>query len=127
MAVDIKTKQVVSLEVSEDKTDDGEMLKPLVKKAKRKVKVQRVLGDGGYDSHESFKFLADEGLEAGIKVREDKTAVGQERGWCGPTSRTLQGGRSAPAMDSGGWPRRSSPDSSGSSVRWSQPRGSRGW
>ena len=30
----------------------------------------KALGDGGYDTHNSFTFLASEGIEAGIKVRE---------------------------------------------------------
>lgn len=73
MGVDIKTKQVVSLEVSDERTDEGEgeMLKPLVKKARRKVRVRKALGDGGYDTHDNLEFLAACGIEAGIKVRED--------------------------------------------------------
>jgi len=64
VAVDIKTKQAVSLEVSNDKTHDGEKLVLLIEKARRKVKVKRVLGDGGYDNHDNFKFLAACGIEA---------------------------------------------------------------
>lgn len=98
VAVDIKTKQVVSLEVSDERTDDGEKLVPLVRKARRKAKVQRVLGDGGYDTHDNFKFLATEGIEArqGSKCGRIliRTAVGQGERWCGPTSKILQGGRS---------------------------------
>ena len=71
VAVDTRTKQVVSLEVSDERTDDGEKLVPLVRKAKRKARVKKVLGDGGYDTHDNFKFLAASGIEAGIKVRED--------------------------------------------------------
>lgn len=71
VAVDIKTKQAVSLEVTDDKTDDGEKLKPLVRKAQRKVIIKRALGDGGYDTHANFEFLAGGGIEPGIKVRED--------------------------------------------------------
>ncbi len=71
MGVDTKTKQVVSLEVTDERTDDGEKLAPLVRKARRKARVNKVLGDGGYDSHDNFKFLASEGIEPGIKVRED--------------------------------------------------------
>lgn len=71
IGVDIKTKQAVSLEVTDDKTHDGERLKPLVRKAQKRVRVEGVLGDGGYDLHDSFQFLADEGIEVGIKVRED--------------------------------------------------------
>lgn len=43
VGVDTKTKQVVSLEV----TDEGKKLKPLVRKARRKARVKKVLGDGG--------------------------------------------------------------------------------
>ncbi|MCL0039112.1 IS5 family transposase [Dehalococcoidia bacterium] len=71
VGVDIGTKQVVSLEMTDDRTHDSEKLVPLVKGAQRKVKVKRVLGDGGYDTHDNFKFLAACGIEPGIKVRED--------------------------------------------------------
>jgi len=59
----------VSLEVTDDRTSDGEKLKPLVKKARRKVKIKRVLGEGGYDAHDNFKFLAGCGMVVGIKLR----------------------------------------------------------
>ena len=71
VAVDTKKKQVVSLEVSDERTNDGEKLLSLVMSAKRKTKVKSVFGDGGYDSHNNFNFLAEEGIEAGIKVRKD--------------------------------------------------------
>jgi hypothetical protein len=62
---------VVSLEVSDERTDDGEKLVPLVREAKKKARVKKVLGDSGYDSHENFEFLAASGIEAALKVRED--------------------------------------------------------
>lgn len=71
VGVDTKTKQVVSLEVTDERTDEGKKLKPLVRKAKRKARVKKVLGDGGYDTHDNFKFLAASGIEAALKVRED--------------------------------------------------------
>jgi len=69
--VDTKTRQVVSLDGSLDQTSDREKLKSLVRKARKKVKVKKALGDGSYNSHDNFKFLASEGIEPGIKVRED--------------------------------------------------------
>lgn len=42
-----------------------------MKRARRKVNVKGVLGDGSYDTHDNFKLLASCGIEAGIKVRED--------------------------------------------------------
>jgi len=71
VGVDIETKRVVGLEVTDDQTSDGEKLKPLVRQAQRRVKVKRVWGDGGYDTHDNFEFLAACGIEAGIKVRGD--------------------------------------------------------
>jgi hypothetical protein len=37
----------------------------------RRAKVKGVLGDGGYDTHDNFNFLATEGIEPGIKVLKD--------------------------------------------------------
>jgi len=51
VAVDTKTKQqVVSLEVSDERTDEGKKLKSLVREAKRRARVKKVLGDraGGW-------------------------------------------------------------------------------
>lgn len=71
MAVDTKTKRAVSLEVSEEGTHDSEKLKPLVRQAQKKAKLEKALGDGGYDTKDNFEFLAGQGIEAGIKVRQN--------------------------------------------------------
>ncbi|MHB8568553.1 MAG: transposase [Nitrososphaerales archaeon] len=50
-AVNIKSKQVVSMDVSSEKVHDSKRLKRLMKRAKENgVRVERVLGDGAYDS-----------------------------------------------------------------------------
>jgi len=49
VAVDTKTKQVVSLEVTDERSDDGGKLVPLVRKARGRARVKKGLGDGGYD------------------------------------------------------------------------------
>ncbi len=67
-AVDIKTKQVVSMDVSSEKVHDGKRLKRLVNRARENVKVKRVLGDGAYDSKANFNFLAQEGIKPVIRV-----------------------------------------------------------
>jgi Transposase DDE domain len=72
-AVDIKTGQVVSMDVSSEKVGDGKRLKRLVKRAEENVRVGRVLGDGAYDSKENFNFLAQEGIKAVIRVRKGST------------------------------------------------------
>ena len=45
-AVDIKTKQLVQMDVSSEKVHDGKRLKRLVNRAEESVRVRRVLGDG---------------------------------------------------------------------------------
>jgi len=102
---DTKTKQVVSLEVTDDRTDEGEKLMPLVKRAKRKAIIKRVLGDGGYATHENFRFLAGEGIEPRIKVREDSNPNcdgGERRGgtsFSERSSRVEEAGRLWAEMD----------------------------
>ena len=77
-AVNIKTGQVVSMDVSSEKVGDGKRLKRLIKRAKEnKVRVKRVLGDGSYDSKANFNFLTQEGIKPVIKVRKGSLAQEQ--------------------------------------------------
>jgi len=69
-AVDIRTGQVVSMDVSSEKVGDGKRLKRLVKRAEESVRVGRVLADGAYDSKANFNFLASEGIKPVIRVRK---------------------------------------------------------
>jgi hypothetical protein len=77
-AVDVKTGQVVSMNVSLEKVGDGKRLKRLVKRAEERVRVKRVLADGAYDSKANFNFLAGEGIKPVIRVR--KGSVPRSRG-----------------------------------------------
>jgi hypothetical protein len=56
IAVDVKQKRIVSLEVTDERTGDGGMLQPLVEEASGKGKVVKVLADGAYDSKENFRY-----------------------------------------------------------------------
>ena len=67
-AVDVKTGQVVSMDVSSEKVHDGKRLKRLVRRAEESVRVRRVLADGAYDSKANFNFLAGEGIRPVIRV-----------------------------------------------------------
>jgi Transposase DDE domain. len=79
-AINIKTGQVVSMDVSSEKVGDGKRLKRLIKRAKEnKVRVKRVLGDGSYDSKANFNFLTQEGIKPVIRVR--KGSVLRSRGF----------------------------------------------
>lgn len=71
-AVNIKTKQVVSMDVSSEKVHDSKRLKRLVSRAKKNgVRVRRVLGDGAYDSKDNFNFLDRNGIKPVIRVRKN--------------------------------------------------------
>jgi IS5 family transposase len=70
-AVDIKTKQVVSMDVTSEKVGDGRRLKRLVNRASDSVRVKRVLGDRAYDSRANFKFLDERHIKPVIRVRSN--------------------------------------------------------
>jgi Transposase DDE domain. len=69
-AVDIKTGQVVSMDVTSEKVGDGRRLRRPVGDAEGRVRVGRVLADGAYDSRANFNFPAGEGIEPVIGVGE---------------------------------------------------------
>jgi hypothetical protein len=73
IAVDVETKQIVAMEVTDERTGDGRMLKPLVEQAQRHCRVERVILDGAYDSRSNFTYLAERGIEPAIKVRKNSS------------------------------------------------------
>ena len=78
-AVNIKTKQVVSMDVSSEKVHDGKRLKRLVSRAKKNgVRVKRALADGAYDSKDNFNYLSKKGIKPVIRVRSN--SVPKSRG-----------------------------------------------
>ena len=74
VAVDIKEKKIVSLEVtSEEIHDDGSRLKNLVDNALENNTLKTVIADGVYDSKQNFTSLYDSNIEAAIKVRRNSS------------------------------------------------------
>jgi hypothetical protein len=75
IAVNTKTKEILALEVTDEKAHDGTMMKKLVKHVlstrHHKEKVKSVLADGAYDSNENFRFLNDERIKPVIKVKRN--------------------------------------------------------
>jgi hypothetical protein len=83
IAVDIKTKEILALEVTDEKVHDSKMMKKLVKhvlnnnnntttrRRRRKNKIYSFIGDGAYDSNANFKFLKDCSIRPIIKVRRN--------------------------------------------------------
>ena len=57
VAVDIKTKKIVSMSVTKEDVYDGKMLKELVDDVSKKHSIKKVLADGSYDSKDNFRYL----------------------------------------------------------------------
>lgn len=73
IAVDASTKKLLSVKITDEKTGDNEMLQALVKD----LPLKELLGDGAYDSTESFKYLHTRGLDPpGIRIRENARSKG---------------------------------------------------
>ena len=73
VAIDIKKKKIISLEVTSEEVHDGNRLKKLVDNASENNDVKRVIADRAYDSKENFRYLFDNGIEAAIKVRKNSS------------------------------------------------------
>jgi len=74
VAVDVKTKKLLALEITDERAGDGKMLQPLIKQAKRNSngkKIKAAYADGAYDSRNNFNFLDKEGTEPIIKIRKN--------------------------------------------------------
>ena len=78
IAVDVKSGEIVAMEVTSEEIGDSRMFQPLVKAAMKAHPVCRVTADGAFDSRESFNFLAKYGIDPAIKVR--KNSVAKSRG-----------------------------------------------
>jgi IS5 family transposase len=58
VAVDIRKKKVVSLEVTSEEVHDSKVMKKLVDHVSENNDVKRVLADGAYDSKKNFQYLS---------------------------------------------------------------------
>jgi hypothetical protein len=71
IAVDVKTKEIIAMEVTSEKVGDNRMFKPLVKAAMNRHHVSRVIADGAFDAKVNFTFLAKHGIDPAIKPRSN--------------------------------------------------------
>jgi hypothetical protein len=74
VAVDIKTKEILALEVTDEKVHDGKIMPKLIEQVlenSNNIKIKSSLGDGSYDSNENFKYLQDKRIRPAIKVRKN--------------------------------------------------------
>jgi hypothetical protein len=71
VAVNIKNKKIISLEVTSEEVHDGKMLKKLVDNASESNSVKGALADGMYDSNKNFRYLSKNHIKPGIKTRSN--------------------------------------------------------
>jgi Transposase DDE domain len=90
IAVDIKTKEILALEITDEKVHDGRMLKKLINQVlddssttittssnnesntkKWVINIKSVSADGAYDSNTNFQYLQEKGITSGIKIKSN--------------------------------------------------------
>lgn len=72
IAVDIKTKETLAIEITDETATDSEKFDELIDQTEQNIegnKIKRVSGDGGYDYKECFNTLDKKKIESGIKTR----------------------------------------------------------
>jgi len=80
VAVNIKTKEILALGVTDEKVHDGKEMKALVERVlernnNKNYKIKTVLADGAYDSNENFKYLNEKRIQPGIKIRKNSIVL----------------------------------------------------
>jgi hypothetical protein len=73
VAVDIRSEKILSMEITDEHGDDNKALSKLVNNISIDgfVVVDRVLGDGAYDSNATFKYLSESVIMPCINVRKN--------------------------------------------------------
>jgi hypothetical protein len=81
LAVDVKTKEIVAIEVTDERVSDGSKFNSLISQAEENLygrKIKEALGDGAYDRREIFDYLQQKGIQPVIKIRSN--AITKARG-----------------------------------------------
>ena len=73
IAVDIKRKRILSLDVTSEQVHDSKVLPVLIEDItiKQNKIVNTVIADGSYDNNNNFQFLSFNGIKPAIKVRKN--------------------------------------------------------
>jgi len=70
-AVDVKTKEVIAMDVTTDDTHDSEVLPNLIMDASRHRLISEAYMDGAYDSGKAYRLLGSMGINPIIKPRKN--------------------------------------------------------
>ncbi|HEY6537302.1 MAG TPA: transposase, partial [Candidatus Nitrosocosmicus sp.] len=74
IAVNVKTKKILSIKVTDEHVHDSKALPELVEniiKSNNMVTIGKLFGDGAYDNNDIFRYLSDNGILSCIVVRKN--------------------------------------------------------
>ena len=74
VAVNLKTKKILSMKVTDEHVHDSKALPELVDetiKSNKNITLGKLIADGAYDDNEIFRYLEDNGILPCIKVRKN--------------------------------------------------------
>ena len=77
LAVDVRIKKILGIEITDEKVSDSKMFSGLIEQAEKKGKIEKVLADGTYDTRESFNLREEKGTESGTKTRKNANPRGR--------------------------------------------------
>jgi hypothetical protein len=74
VAVNVKTKKILSMRITDEQVHDSKALPELVNgviESDKQITIGKLFADGAYDGNEIFRFLVDNGIHPCIKVRKN--------------------------------------------------------
>ena len=74
VAVNLKTKKILSMKVTDEHVHDSKAFPELVDetiKSDKKITIGKLFADGAYDGNDIFRYLEDNGILPCIKVRKN--------------------------------------------------------
>ncbi len=74
IAVNVKTKKILSIKVTDERVHDSKQLPELVEntiKSDNVTAIGKLFGDGAYEGNDIFRYLVDNGILPCIKVRKN--------------------------------------------------------
>jgi hypothetical protein len=74
IAVDAKSKKVVSFRITKGNVHDTKKFGPLVKEAAKKFKIDKVHADKAHDNRKNFNLLDKLNVEPAIEIRKNASA-----------------------------------------------------
>ena len=80
IVVNIKSKKILSMKVTDEHVHDSKVLPELIEDIIKSNKIiGKLFGDGAYDGNDIFRYLSDNGIQPCIKVRKN-SRVGWKKG-----------------------------------------------